>query len=104
MWRRLVPRFEGVHHGYFLPSEGTSDMAMAIFSFAAFEQYRKDAGADPDVQKPVIFREGRGFSGALIGLSSARFCPVIHRATRDVKRRAAGPENRTCRASHSING
>ena len=42
----LVPRFGGIHHGYFLPSEGASDVALAMFSFpslAAYEQYRKDA-------------------------------------------------------------
>ena len=36
-------------HGYFLPSEGESDVALAMFSLpslAAYEQYRKDVGAD----------------------------------------------------------
>jgi hypothetical protein len=58
MWLDLMPRFGGIHHGYFLPSEGKSDIALAMFSFpslAAYEQYRKDAGADPDVQKAVAF-------------------------------------------------
>ena len=58
MWLDLMPRFGGIHHGYFLPSEGESDVALAMFSFpslAAYEQYRKDAGADPDVQKAVAF-------------------------------------------------
>ena len=58
MWLDLMPRFGGVHHGYFLPSEGASDVAVAMFSFpslAAYEQYRKDAGADPDVQKAFAF-------------------------------------------------
>ena len=58
MWLGLVPRFGGVHHGYFLPSEGESDIALAIFSFeslAAYEQYRKDAAGDPDVQKAMAF-------------------------------------------------
>ena len=65
MWLDLVPRFGGIHHGYFLPSEGHSDIALAMFSFpslAAYEQYRKDAGADPDVQKAVAFaKETRCF-------------------------------------------
>lgn len=58
MWLDLVPRFGGTHHGYFLPSEGESDIALAIFSFpslAAYEQYRKDAADDPDVQKAMDF-------------------------------------------------
>jgi hypothetical protein len=58
MWLELMPRFGGVHHGYFLPSEGESDVALAMFSFpslAAYEQYRKDAAVDPDVAKAVEF-------------------------------------------------
>ena len=58
MWLDLVPRFGGIHHGYFLPSEGASDVALAMFSFpslAAYEQYRKDAATDPDAQKAVAF-------------------------------------------------
>ena len=35
MWLDLMPRFGGVHHGYFLPSEGESDVALAMFSFQA---------------------------------------------------------------------
>jgi NIPSNAP len=26
-WMELVPRHGGVHHGYFLPAEGASDIA-----------------------------------------------------------------------------
>lgn len=65
MWLDLLPRFGGVHHGYFLPSEGASDVALAMFSFpslAAYEQYRKDAANDPDCQKAVDFaRQTRCF-------------------------------------------
>jgi hypothetical protein len=65
MWLDLIPRFGGIHHGYFLPSEGESDIALAMFSFpslAAYEQYRKDAAADPDVAKAVAFaKESRCF-------------------------------------------
>jgi hypothetical protein len=58
MWLDLMPRFGGIHHGYFLPSEGESDVGLAMFSFpslAAYEQYRTDATADADVQKAVAF-------------------------------------------------
>jgi hypothetical protein len=58
MWLDLMPRFGGIHHGYFLPSEGESDVALAMFCFpslAAYEQYRKDADTDPDVQKAIAF-------------------------------------------------
>ena len=50
-WMELVPRHGGVHHGYFLPAEGASDKALALFSFptlAAYEQYRHKFGVDPD--------------------------------------------------------
>jgi hypothetical protein len=47
----LVELHGGVHHGYFLPAEGASDQAMALFSLpslAAYEQYRQRFGSDPD--------------------------------------------------------
>lgn len=50
-WIELVNRNGGVHHGYFLPSEGASDIAYALFSFpslAEYEQYRMLFGVDPD--------------------------------------------------------
>jgi hypothetical protein len=34
-------------------------------SLAAYEQYRKDAGADPDVQKAVAFTRERAASSAM---------------------------------------
>jgi hypothetical protein len=49
-WMSLVSRHGGQHHGYFLPSEGDSDAALALFSFpslAAYEQYRSLFGVDP---------------------------------------------------------
>jgi len=50
-WMELVERSGGVHHGYFLPSEGASDRALALFSFpslALYEEYRGNFGSDPD--------------------------------------------------------
>ena len=65
MWLELLPRFGGIHHGYFLPSEGESDIALAMFSFpslAAYEQYRKNSAGDRDVQKAIAFaKETRCF-------------------------------------------
>jgi hypothetical protein len=49
-WMALVNQHGGVHHGYFLPAEGASDRALALFSFeslAAYEQYRRGFGVDP---------------------------------------------------------
>ncbi|WP_238651122.1 NIPSNAP family protein [Kocuria sp. HSID16901] len=50
-WIRLVNKHGGRHHGYFLPSEGASDRAEALFSFnslAAYEQYRSRFDTDPE--------------------------------------------------------
>src|SRR6202046_1150432 len=47
----LVDSHGGMHHRYFLPAEGASDKALALFSFpslAAYEQYRALFGSDPD--------------------------------------------------------
>lgn len=51
LWIPLVTKFGGQHHGYFLPSEGASDVALALFTFpslAEYEQYRKDSFNDPE--------------------------------------------------------
>lgn len=58
MWIPLVQRFGGQHHGYFLPSEGASNIALALFSFpslAAYEKYRADSLQDPDCQAAFAF-------------------------------------------------
>jgi hypothetical protein len=50
-WMRLVDEHGGQHHGYFLPSEGASDKALALFSFpslADYERYRTLFGVHPD--------------------------------------------------------
>lgn len=50
-WMELVARHGGTHHGYFLPSEGASDVAYALFSFpslADYEGYRERFGVDPE--------------------------------------------------------
>jgi hypothetical protein len=49
-WMRLVALHGGTHHGYFLPAEGASDKAEALFSFeslSAYEVYRSRFGNDP---------------------------------------------------------
>lgn len=49
LWIPLVERFGGQHHGYFLPSEGANNIALALFTFpslALYEQYRIDSFKD----------------------------------------------------------
>ncbi|BBB30867.1 NIPSNAP family protein [Neptunomonas japonica] len=51
MWIPLVNKFGGVHNGYFLPSEGANNIALALFTFpslAEYEQYRIDSFNDPE--------------------------------------------------------
>ena len=60
MWIPLVEKFGGQHHGYFMPSEGANNIALAMFSFpslAAYEIYRQKAAADPDCQAAVRYYE-----------------------------------------------
>ena len=62
-WMELVERHGGVHHGYFLPSEGASDIAHALFSFpslAEYERYRERFGVDPDFVDADRIRDETG--------------------------------------------
>ena len=62
-WMRLVDKHGGQHHGYFLPAEGESDRALALFSFdslAAYEQYRTLFGKDPEFVAADRIRDDSG--------------------------------------------
>ena len=51
LWIPLVERFGGKHHGYFLPSEGANNIALALFTFpslAAYETYREASFNDAE--------------------------------------------------------
>jgi hypothetical protein len=65
LWLPLIKKFGGVHHGYLLPSEGASNIAMGSFSFAslaAYEQYRINSLDDPECQLAFRFaKETRCF-------------------------------------------
>ena len=71
-WGRIIPRCGGHLVGYFLPHEGTNDVAWGLITFdslAAYETYRgrlkTDAEAranfDTAQQKRLILREERNF-------------------------------------------
>lgn len=66
MWIPLVEKFGGTHHGYFLPHEGASNVALALFSFAslaAYEEYRKKAAVDAECQAALVYyKETRCFT------------------------------------------
>ena len=76
-WIRLVNAHGGQHHGYFLPAEGASDRALALFSFpslAAYEQYRTRFGVDPEF---VAADRIRDESGCVVRYDRSFLRPVL---------------------------
>ena len=50
-WLAIIPRCGGDLHGYWMPHEGTNNIAFALISFeslAAYENYRARLRADQD--------------------------------------------------------
>ena len=77
-WRRIIPRCGGHLLGYFLPHEGTSDIAWGLIAFdslAAYEAYRARLKADPEGHdnfalaqaRRLILREERTFLEVVAG-------------------------------------
>ena len=71
-WGRIIPRCGGHLVGYFLPYEGTNDVAWGLIAFdslASYEAYRVRLKTDPEAQenfamaqaKRLIVREERNF-------------------------------------------
>jgi len=71
-WGRIIPRCGGHLVGYFLPDEGTNNVAWGLIAFeslAAYERYRARLRADPAGRanfaaaqsKRLILREERNF-------------------------------------------
>src|SRR5947208_1283258 len=57
-WTNIIPRCGGDLVGYFLPHEGTNDIAWALISFdnlAAYEAYRARLRADSASQENFAF-------------------------------------------------
>jgi len=77
-WGRIIPLCGGMLVGYFLPYEGTNNIAWGLISFdslAAYESYRARLKADADGRKNYalardkrfILREERNFVEAVDG-------------------------------------
>ena len=75
-WARIIPRCGGHLIGYFLPHEGTNNVAWGLIAFdslAAYEAYRARLKSDPEgrsnfavaQQKRLILREERTFLEAV---------------------------------------
>lgn len=71
-WGRIIPRCGGNLIGYFLPHEGTNDIAWGLIAFAslaAYETYRARLRSDSEAlenfalaqSKRIILREERNF-------------------------------------------
>ena len=71
-WGRIIPRCGGHLVGYFLPHEGTNDVAWGLIAFdslAVYETYRERLKSDPEARanlelaqsKRLILREERNF-------------------------------------------
>ncbi len=71
-WGRIIPRCGGHLVGYFLPHEGTNDVAWGLISFeslSSYEQYRARLKSDKEAvenftmaqNKRIILREERTF-------------------------------------------
>jgi hypothetical protein len=77
-WGRIIPRCGGHLVGYFLPHEGTNDVAWGIIAFeslAAYEAYRARLRADEEGRRSfehaqaarLILREERTFVEVVAG-------------------------------------
>ena len=61
-WLRIIPRCGGTLLGYFLPHEGTNDVAYGIIAFdslADYEAYRARLRAAPEGRANFAFAEER---------------------------------------------
>ncbi|RYX92784.1 MAG: NIPSNAP family protein [Comamonadaceae bacterium] len=77
LWIPLVERFGGRHHGYFLPSEGANNIALALFTFesmADYEVYRQRSFQDADCQAAFKYAED---TGCIMSYERSFFRPVF---------------------------
>jgi hypothetical protein len=63
-WGRIIPRCGGHLIGYFLPHEGTNDVAWGLVAFdslASYEAYRARLRSDPDARKNFATAQAKRF-------------------------------------------
>ena len=63
-WGSIIPRCGGHLIGYFLPHEGTNDIAWGLIGFdslAAYESYRARLKADPAGRENFAFAQAKRF-------------------------------------------
>ena len=63
-WLRIIPRCGGKLLGYFLPHEGTNDIAWGLIAFdslADYEAYRARLKSDPEGRRNFAFAQEKRF-------------------------------------------
>jgi hypothetical protein len=63
-WGRIIPRCGGHLLGYFLPYEGTNDVAWALIVFdglASYEAYKKRLKSEPEANENFAFAQNKRF-------------------------------------------
>src|SRR5579863_8717231 len=63
-WGRIIPRCGGHLIGYFLPYEGTNDIAWGLIAFdslAAYEAYRARLRTDPEARQNFTMAQAQRF-------------------------------------------
>jgi hypothetical protein len=63
-WGRIIPKCGGDLIGYFLPHEGTNNIAFGLIAFeslAAYEAYRARLKADPEGRENFAFAQAKRF-------------------------------------------
>ena len=87
-WGSIIPRCGGHLIGYFLPHEGTNDIAWGLIAFdslAAYEAYRTRLKSNPEAianftmaqAKGLILREERSFLEVVEGAFSIPAVPGV---------------------------
>jgi hypothetical protein len=77
-WGRIIPKCGGNLVGYFLPHEGTNDIAWGLISFASlaeYEAYRARLKADPDGAR-ILRRHGTSGSSCASNVRSSKVLPA----------------------------
>jgi hypothetical protein len=77
LWIPLVEKFGGNHHGYFLPSEGANNVALAMFTFpglAEYEEYRDKSFQDSDCKAAFKYAQD---TKCIVSYERSFFRPVF---------------------------
>ncbi|MCV2403394.1 NIPSNAP family protein [Marinomonas sp. C2222] len=77
LWIPLVNKFGGQHLGYFLPSEGANNVALALFTFeslASYEQYREASLQDSECMAAFQYAED---TKCIVSYERSFFRPVF---------------------------